>query len=479
MMPRALTALIALVAVWLAGQEIALRVGGMSVRPANVILITLDTTRADRLPPYDGGTRLPAVERLSREGVVFDRVVAPVPLTLPSHSSLFTGRLPPGHDVRVNAVKLRPDLPLFTEYLRAAGYRTGAFVGSIVLDGDRGLRRGFDHYGDVGHQRTRRPAREVTDEALSWLGDAGASPFFLWVHYFDAHAPYADPDDLDASPNADPYNGALAIMDAQIARLIRVLETAGSLDRSAIIVTADHGESLGDHGELGHGIFVYESAIRVPLIVRWPGVQPRRVPDLVQLVDIAPTILALERLAVPAMDGVSLEPLLFGRASAARTGYAESLYPLQHGWSALRTVRDGRFKVIEAPRPELYDLEADPNEERNIYDQQPTDARKLLAKLRTFGRVDQAAAQADSTTSRERLASLGYASASPAQGPAVPSHDVAGSQGHDCRLQRDGRAADASAEPVGGHVLYCDILRRLTIVYYNTGAGQKMSQYKT
>ncbi len=425
MMPRALTALIALAAVWLAGQEIALRVGGTSARPANVILITLDTTRADRLPPYDGGIRLPAVERLAREGVVFDRVVAPVPLTLPSHSSLFTGTLPPGHDVRVNAVKLRPDLPLFTEHLRTAGYRTGAFVGSIVLDGDRGLRRGFDHYGDVnaagavGHQRSRRPAREVTDEALAWLGDAGASPFFLWVHYFDAHAPYAEPDDLDASPNGDPYDGAIAIMDAQIGRLIRVLETAGSLDRTAIIVTADHGESLGDHGELGHGIFVYESAIRVPLIVRWPGVQPRRVPDLVQLVDIAPTILALEGLAVPPMDGVSLEPLLFGRTSAARTGYAESLYPLQHGWSALRTVRDGRFKIIEAPRPELYDLEADPNEERNLYDRQPADARKLLAKLRTFGRVDDAAAQPDSIASRERLASLGYASASPAQAPAT------------------------------------------------------------
>ena len=385
-MTRALTALIALAAVWLAGQEVALRVGEASTRPANVILITLDTTRADRLPPYDGGVRLPAIERLARDGVVFDRAIAPAPLTLPSHSSLFTGRLPPVHGVRVNAATLSPDLPLFTEPLRNAGYRTGAFVGSIVLDGARGLRRGFDHYGDVnaagtaGHHRLRRPAREVTDDALAWLGRSADSPFVLWVHYYDAHAAYT-PETFDAGPNGDPYAGALAIMDAQIARLIRALEDARTLDRTAIIVTADHGESLGDHGEQGHGIFVYESAVRVPLIVYWPGVAPRRVPDLVQLVDIAPTILALEGLAAPPMDGVNLAPLLHGRRSAARTGYAESLYPLQYGWSALRTVRDDNLKIIEAPRPELYDLAADPNEERNLYDVQPDVARRLLAKL--------------------------------------------------------------------------------------------------
>jgi arylsulfatase A-like enzyme len=386
-----------------------------------VILITLDTTRADRLPPY-GGIALPAIDQLAREGVVFDQAVAPVPLSLPSHTSLFTGRLPPAHGARVNGSTVAAELPMLAEQFRAAGYRTGAFVGSVVLNKDRGLDRGFDVYDGVGSpvgaRRFRRPANEVVDAAVSWIDTLDASPFFLWVHLFDAHAPYAMPEAFHASPNGDPYTGAIAIMDGQIGRLLQTIEARQRLDRTAVIVTADHGESLGDHGERGHGIFVYESALRVPLIIRWPGLEPRRVSDLVQLIDLAPTVLALEGLPVPPMDGTNLAPLLQGRHSGDRIVYAESMYALHYGWSALRSVREGRFKFIEAPRPELYDLESDPGEMRNLYETHAAIAAKLQALLKTFGPAKLSAAPLADGAAGERLAALGYAS--PARGPAPP-----------------------------------------------------------
>ena len=421
-MKRAFGVLILLSVFGLAGREVVVRISQAKPRPASLILITLDTTRADRLPPYNAGNPLPAIDRIAREGVVFDRAVVPAPLTLPSHSSLFTGRLPPSHGARVNAATLDPVLPLFTERLREAGYRTAAFVGSVVLNKDRGPARGFDVYDDVvsptGVRRLRRPASEVIDGAVDWLNRGDTSPFFLWVHLFDAHAPYAR-EAFDASPSGDPYAGAIAIMDAQIGRLLAALEKRQQLDRTAIIVTADHGESLGDHGERGHGIFVYESALRVPLIVRWPGVHPRRVPDLVQIIDIAPTVLDLEGLPGPPMEGVSLSGVLRGRRGEPRDriAYAESMYPLQYGWSALRTVREGRFKFIEAPRPELYDLESDPDEARNLHDTQPAASARLLTLIRTFGPAELSASAPGDDAARERLAALGYAGSHRSPGP--------------------------------------------------------------
>jgi arylsulfatase A-like enzyme len=397
-------------------------------RPASVILITLDTTRADYLPPYGGQVPLPAIERLAREGVVFDQAIAPAPLTLPSHTSLFTGRIPPAHGARVNGLTAGGTMPVFPERLRAAGYRTAAFVGSIVLDGERGLRQGFDVYDDVNHgfggRRLRRPANEVVDAALGWLApvlqSADASPFFLWVHLYDAHAPHQLPAQSGASVSGDSYADAIAFMDSQIGRLVQALEDRQALHRTAIVVAADHGESLGEHGERGHGIFVYESALRVPLIVRWPGVEPRRVPDLVQLIDVAPTILALEGLEAPPMDGVSLAPALSGRPAGARTAYAESVFPIRYGWSPLRTVRDTRFKLIEAPRPELYDLASDPHELRNLYDSEPPAAARLEAKLRTFGPPERQVTASPDGPAREQLASLGYVSPSRESTPAAP-----------------------------------------------------------
>ena len=414
--------LITLAVVW-----VGLRSIGSAPPPASLILITLDTTRADHLPPYEGGGLLPAVERLAREGVVFDKAIASVPLTLPSHSSLFTGRNPPAHDVRVNATVLAPGVPTLAESLRTAGYRTAAFVGSVVLDPDRGLARGFDVYHDVngapgqqGARRLRRPADEVIDDALGWLPATNDAPFFMWVHLFDAHAPYAVPESSAAANGGGSYAGALAFMDSQIGRLVAALESRGMFDRTAMIVTGDHGESLGEHGERGHGIFVYESALRVPLIVRWPGVAPRRVPQLVQLIDVAPTVLALEGVTAPPMDGVDLVPVLRGRATPERHGYAESMYPLQYGWSALRTVRAGRFKLIEAPRAELYDLEADPHEQQNVFDAHQAEAQRLLALLGTFGPADSRPDLPERPEVRERLAALGYVNPAGRPAPAGP-----------------------------------------------------------
>ncbi|HEY7474502.1 MAG TPA: sulfatase [Vicinamibacterales bacterium] len=396
----------------------------MPVLPASVVLITLDTTRADRLPPH-GNLPLPAIDGLARDGVVFDRAVAPVPLSLPSHASLFTGRLPQVHGARVNGATVSAGLPLLAEQLHAAGFSTGAFVGSVVLNRSRGLERGFDVYDDVvsptGFRRLRRPAHEVVDAAVGWVNTLDSSPFFLWVHLFDAHAPYAMPEAFDASPDGDPYNGAIAIMDGEIGRLLNALEHRGRLERTAVIVTADHGESLGDHGERGHGIFVYESAVRVPLIIRWPGIAPRRVGDLAQLIDLAPTVLALQGFTAPPMDGVSLARVLQGRYSDGRFAYAESMYPLQHGWSALQSVRQGRYKFIEAPRPELYDLVGDPGEVRNLYEKQPAIAAQLQSLLRTFGPAGLSKGAPADGASRDRLAALGYTASSTSPSNAVPA----------------------------------------------------------
>ena len=229
---------------------------------------------------------------------------------------------------------------------------------------------------------------------------------------------------FEASPSGDPYAGAIAIMDAQIGRLLTALEKRQQLERTAIVVTADHGESLGDHGEQGHGIFVYESALRVPLIVRWPGVTPRRVTDLAQIIDIAPTVLDLEGLPGPAMEGVSLSAVMRGRGVPPdRIAYAESMYPLQYGWGALRAVRQGRFKFIEAPRPELYDLESDPDEARNLHETQPATSARLLTLVRTFGPAELSASPPGDDAAKERLAALGYAgshrSPVPPSAPAV------------------------------------------------------------
>lgn len=382
--------------------------------PPNILVITLDTTRADRLSPYGlMDVSMPALERLAAEGVLFDQAWSVAPLTLPAHVSLFTGVIPPAHGVRYNNDRLATRHPTLAEMLKPHGLQTAAFLGSAVLNADRGLSRGFDTYREVGSEPTRqRRSDTVVDDAIGWFQQGRRSKFFVWVHIYDPHRPY-DPPDQYRRRYFDPYIGEIAFADAQIGRLLDTLEGQNLLENAVVVVAGDHGESLGEHGERDHGIFVYESVLRVPLIIRGPGVVPGRTGTLVRLVDVMPTLLDLSGIDLPPMQGVSLVPLLKGAAGTLDLeAFAESQYPRQFGWSPLRTLRDGRFKVIEAPRPELYDLARDPFEQRNLYDTRRPLADVMIQRLRAIAPAESPAQKENDRPSaaamREDLAALGY-----------------------------------------------------------------------
>jgi choline-sulfatase len=384
-----------------------------------VVIVTLDTTRADRLSPYGFmDVRMPALERLAGEGVVFDQAVTVAPLTLPAHASLLTGLLPPAHGVRDNADRpLAGDMTTIAEILHARGFRTGAFVGSVVLQADRGLAQGFEVYRDVegsagGAAARQRRGDVVVDEAIEWLAQAVGSPFLLWTHLYDPHAPY-DPPQAFRRAHPDPYVGELLFVDTQVARLLDALDRLALAERTIVVVVADHGEGLGDHGEQTHGLLLYESVLRIPLIMRVPPMPPRRSSDVVRIVDIAPTILDVLRIDDESRrDGVSLLSTIEGRAVAAEA-YAESLYPIRAGRDPLRALRETRYKLIAGPKPELYDLHTDPFEERNIISEKPQIARLMRTRLQSL------AGSAAVTTGvsvappelRQRLDALGYISA--------------------------------------------------------------------
>jgi arylsulfatase A-like enzyme len=418
--------------------------------PAGVIVITLDTTRADRLSPYGYmNVSLPSLERLATEGVVFDRATSVAPLTLPAHTSLFTGLLPPNHGVRDNADRgLAEAQTTLAETLQARGFRTGAFVASVVLNPDRGLKQGFEHYKAVPSSDLHTPdsrqrrANEVIDDAIKWLDTIGDSRFFLWTHLYDAHRPYDPPEPYRTTYGHNLYVGEIAFMDSQIGRLLGALEQRHLLDRVMIVVVGDHGESLGAHGERDHGVFVYEDVLRVPLIVRAPRLNPRRVSEVVRITDVMPTILDSLNVPFNAVDGVSLSKLMRGQADGLHLeAYAESLYPERLGWSALRALHDGNFKLIDAPRPELYDLDEDPFEEHNIYDSRQGVAERMNARLAVVMQTRSSGislGQSDATPElRAQLASLGYVSAS------VPREATAGTQRPDPKdcMPTHGRSA--------------------------------------
>ena len=272
----------------------------------------------------------------------------------------------------------------------------------------------------------------MVSEAIEWLGGVGESPFFLWTHLYDAHRPY-DPPEPFRSRHSDPYVGEIAFMDAQIGRLLDALEARGRLDRTIIVVVGDHGESLGEHGEDDHGIFVYESVLRVPLIGRAPGIAPRRVGAVVRLPDVMPTILALGSSApAPGLDGVSLLPLLTGQLTdLGLEAYAESEYPERMGWSPLRSLSDGRYKVIDAPRPELYDLQQDPFETHDIYRERPALGALMTSRVRTLARPTASAPRATAPPAEltARLAALGYVGTA---GPADLAEGTARPDPKDC-----------------------------------------------
>ncbi len=407
------------------------------VRPS-VVIVTLDTTRADHLGCY-GAARAatPHLDALARSGVRCEQALSPVPLTLPAHASLLTGRVPRRHGVRDNAgFKLDPKVPLLTEHLRDAGYTTAAFVSAAVLDRDAGLARGFAAYDDtvrVGDRRAfdyqERAANQTVDALLPRL-PALKPPFFLWVHFYDPHAPYVPPEPYASRFKDRPYDGEIAFMDAQLGRLLDALKRLGAT--LYIVVAGDHGESLGEHGEDGHGIFLYQATQRVPLIVTGPGLPPgTTVSSTVGLVDVAPTILDL--LSLPALgetDGRSLSPLLHGARPAGRDYEMETLYPsFSYGWAPLRALCAGPYKYVAAPRPELYELPTDPREINDVVHKKATRAAELARTLAGRTRGDASMVPEDDAAigeRREKLASLGYvsASAAPESGALDPKDGV-------------------------------------------------------
>ena len=404
-----------------------------AARP-NVLLVSIDTLRADHVGAY-GATfaETPTLDRLAAEGTRFARVVASSPLTLPSHASLLTGRHPHEIAVRHNGMyRLAPGWETLPERLRDAGWATGAFVGAYVLAARFGLDQGFDRYDDTTSTElaapggfTERSADAVSDAALAWL-ESAPRPFFLWTHYYDPHASYRPP-----TPYADrfaerPYDGEIAWVDAQLARIVSALRSRGELDRTLIVVTSDHGESLGEHGELTHGYSLYDAVLRVPLIFRGPGVPAGRlVEPLVRSIDVAPTVLSLlGRGGLPASSGRDLRPLWEGADAAERVAYSETLATeLELGWSALFSIRSERFRYVQAPRPELYDLEVDPGERQNLLQTDPrghaAEALELAALLQSsLADAVQVAPERLEAEALERLNALGYAL--PAQ-PVEPS----------------------------------------------------------
>jgi arylsulfatase A-like enzyme/Tfp pilus assembly protein PilF len=400
----------------------------------NLLVITLDTTRADRLGAYgfaDAGT--PVLDRLAHEGTLFLHATSAAPLTLPSHSSIFTGRFPPVHGVRDNGgFFLDEKEETLAETLKAAGFNTAAFIGAYVLDSKWGINQGFSKYVDdfdlskyraISLGAIQRPGNEVVDRALEWmqgLDTSGRSRFFAWVHLYDPHTPYEAPEPYKSAFANRPYQAEIAFTDAQVGRLISFLESRHLLDRTVVMIAGDHGESLGDHGEQAHGFFVYESVTHVPLMVRAPMAETkrRRVEDPVRLVDITPTALELMgvKSSVP-MDGRSLVPLLTGATrELGLESYSEAMYPLHHfGWSDLRALREGRFKLIAAPRPELYDLAADPGETTNLFESRRSLGERMLGRLddmeaewqRSGAGRRQEPVEVD-PDAKARLAALGY-----------------------------------------------------------------------
>lgn len=397
--------------------------------PRNLLLVSIDTLRADHLGCFGyAEAQTPRLDGLARSGLRFARATTVMPLTLPAHSSLMTGTFPAWHGVRDNGgFYLTDDQVTLAETLRERGYRTGGFVSSFVLDHRWGISQGFERYfddfdlekfGDApGMDAIQRPGSETVDQALSWIANDPSRPFFAWVHLYDPHTPYEAPEPYRSrfpKTMVGAYDAEIASSDAQVGRLLDALQLAGRLEDTLVVVTGDHGEMLGEHGEQSHGFFIYDAATHIPVIVSGPGVPVREVPDQVRIVDLMPT--ALELLQVPApkaVQGVSLLPLARGERLGL-VAQSESWYPRYHyGWSELLSVQDERHQYIRAPRPELYDLEDDP---RELADQSGHDAARLAtldkALSEHLARMTNAAAakgpQAVDSEAEEKLAALGY-----------------------------------------------------------------------
>jgi arylsulfatase A-like enzyme/Tfp pilus assembly protein PilF len=461
-----------------------------SFRGAPIIVISIDTLRSDRLPAY-GYTKIrtPAIDALAAEGIVFERAYSNVPLTLPAHVSLLTGLLPPEHGVR-NNVGYRYDAkkhPSITTELRAAGYESAATISSYVLRGNTGLTDAFDFYDDaiaseanVALGRLQRPGATTLEVAKSWLDRKHDGPFFLLFHIYEPHGPHDAPEPFRSS-NADPYDAEVAASDDVVGKLLDDLKVKGLYDRSMIVLLSDHGEGLGDHGEDEHGVFLYREALQVPLIIKLPGSARKgeRVAAPVELTDIAPTLAFVAGVdAPPAWKGVNvLDPKA---VAAERELYAETLYPRIHlGWSELRSLIVGSNHYIEGPKPELYDLAADPAERSNVL----RDQRRLYAAMRErltkYGTAIAAPSAIDAEEAR-KLEALGYlGSVKNEEGPLPDPKDRIGDLTvlrEANRLTAEGRHKDAATalrSMLSSNPRFTDAWAKLGSVYEEMGQDEE------
>jgi choline-sulfatase len=398
----------------------------------NVILITLDTVRADRMGFLGSKLGLtPQLDALASQSVVFEHAYSQAPITPVSHATILTGTFPQYHGIRNFGDRLPPSVPFLPDILHAQGYQTGAFVGSIILDPKNGFasgfERGFDVYNAGFHRQKTGERREASMQrrgevtlgfVLEWLGQQKGHPFFLWFHLWDAHDPYNPPEPFRSRFPGAPYNGGIAYVDATVGKLLDYLRNQGLYDNALIAVAADHGESLGEHGELTHSIFLYDATIHVPLLLKLPGnrFNGQRVNAAASLVDLTPTLLeALGQTPPKAMQGRSLLPLIGNphpgndRPSFATGDHSERSF----GWSALASLRIGNQLYVRAPSPELYDMASDPGEKINLYPGNRATAVRLAIQLDNFvKRISTGAPQALQDgldeKSREKLSALGY-----------------------------------------------------------------------
>jgi len=386
----------------------------------HVLLITVDTLRADRVGVYGwANARTSALDRLARRGTRFTRAYATAPITLTSHATIITGRYPPGHGARHNGMAMRADVPTLAARFKHAGFETGAFVSAFPLERRFGLAGGFDTYDDElprsaeGRPLNERPGSETVAHALAWIGTRPADArLFVWVHLFEPHAPYGTPTPLAGRPRnaSERYDDDVATADQAIGRLLDGWrDIAGTL----VVATADHGEAFGEHGEIGHSIFVYDTTLRVPLIIAGGHTPANAVVNApVTLADLAPTIANWMGFGTFDADGVDLRSVINGAPAPQRALYAESFAPLlDFGWAPLRSLRRDDMKAIAAPRPELYELKTDPDERRNVIEGRADVAREMTERI---DRISSTELPSRSEPADEeavaRLRALGYAS---------------------------------------------------------------------
>lgn len=388
-----------------------------SLKRQNLVLVTIDTLRPDRLGCY--GYRdiaTPHLDRLAASGTLFENAVTDTPLTAPSHAGMFTGVYPTVHKVRdTGGFVLNAPNPTLAEILERQGWQTAAFVGASVLKKGFGFDRGFAVYDDrmpaprpgADADIAERRAGEVVDRALAWLGQQKQQPWFLWVHVFDPHSPYDPPAPFKEQYRGRPYDGEVAYTDRELGRLFDALD-ANTLK----VVLSDHGESLSEHGEHSHGVFLYDATVRVASIFSGPGVpKGARVKQQARTIDVLPTVLELMGGKSPeGVQGASLVPAMAGKEDPGTWAYAETLYPkINMGWAELRGIRTNRWKYIRAPKPELYDLAADPAESNNIIASHPAEAQDFEKRLQTLAAADEKVqtSMVDRRT-LDQLKSLGY-----------------------------------------------------------------------